>query len=192
MYSRLSRKHKREPRVCRNREYKSLYRAYSLTWPAAMQIYWNKRKFLRFSTCSRVQGVRPEKKMVDGKQVEDYWASSKKVRYVSWSFDNLVSSNEYIEHRKGLLMGWCKLKRMFKGSRDGAVVRALASHQCGPGSIPGLGVICGLSLLLVLVLAPRGFSPGTPVFPSPQKPTFLNSNSIWKVSPISAVRAKYI
>ena len=45
----------------------------------------------------------------------------------------------------------------FKGSRDGAVVRALASHQCGPGSIPGLGVICGLSLLLVLVLAPRVF-----------------------------------
>ena len=27
----------------------------------------------------------------------------------------------------------------------GAVVRALASHQCGPGSIPRLGVICGLS-----------------------------------------------
>ena len=43
------------------------------------------------------------------------------------------------------------------GSRYGAVVRALASHQCGPGSIPGLGVICGLSLLLVLVLAPRVF-----------------------------------
>ena len=64
------------------------------------------------------------------------------------------------------------------GSRDGAVVRALASHQCGPGSIPGPGVICGLSLLLVLVFAPRGFSPGTPVFPSPQKPTFPNSNSI--------------
>ena len=65
------------------------------------------------------------------------------------------------------------------GSRDGAVVRALAFHQCGPGSIPGLDVICGLSLLLVLFSAPRGFSPGTPVFPSPQKPTFLNSNSIW-------------
>ena len=42
---------------------------------------------------------------------------------------------------------------------DEAVVRALASHQCGSGSIPELGVICGLSLLLVLVLAPRGFSP---------------------------------
>ena len=31
--------------------------------------------------------------------------------------------------------------------------------------------------LLVLSVAPRGFSPGTPVFPSPQKPTFPNSNS---------------
>ena len=40
-------------------------------------------------------------------------------------------------------------------SRDGALVRALASQQCGPGSIPGLSVTCGLSLLLVLVLAPR-------------------------------------
>ena len=54
-------------------------------------------------------------------------------------------------------------------SRVGAVVRALASHQCVPGSIPGPGVICGLSFLLVLFLAPRCFSPGTPVFPSPQK-----------------------
>ena len=57
------------------------------------------------------------------------------------------------------------------------MVRALASHQCGPGSNPGVDAIYGLSLLLVLSLAPRGFSPGTPVFPSPQKPTFPNSNS---------------
>ena len=56
-------------------------------------------------------------------------------------------------------------------------MRALASHQCGPGSNPGVDAICGLSLLLVLSFAPRGFSPGTPVFPSPQKPTFPNSNS---------------
>ena len=54
-----------------------------------------------------------------------------------------------------------KYKEMFKlkkprGCRNGAVVRALASHQCGPGSIPRLGVICGLSLL-VLYSAPRGF-----------------------------------
>jgi len=43
------------------------------------------------------------------------------------------------------------------GSRDGAVVRALASHQCGPGFISAPGVTCGLSLLLVLVLAQRVF-----------------------------------
>ena len=42
-------------------------------------------------------------------------------------------------------------------------------------------------LLLVLELAPRGFSPGTPVFRSPQKPTFPNPNSIWEVLPITAV-----
>ena len=43
------------------------------------------------------------------------------------------------------------------GGRDGAVVRAFAFHQYGPGLIPGPGVKCGLSLLLVLVLAPRVF-----------------------------------
>ena len=39
--------------------------------------------------------------------------------------------------------------------------------------------ICGLSLLLVFSLASRGFSPGTLVFPSSQKLTLPNSNSIW-------------
>ena len=63
------------------------------------------------------------------------------------------------------------------GARDGAMLRALASHQCGLGSNPGVDAICGLSLLLVLSFAPRGFSPGTPVFPSHQKPTVPNSNS---------------
>ena len=51
------------------------------------------------------------------------------------------------------------------------MMRALAFHQCGLGSIPGFYAICGLSLL-VIYSALRGFSPGTPVFPSPQKPTF--------------------
>ena len=64
-------------------------------------------------------------------------------------------------------------------SKDGAVVRALASHQCGPGSNPGVDAKGGLRLLLVLSFAPRGFSPGTPVFPSPQKPKLPNYNSIW-------------
>ena len=67
-----------------------------------------------------------------------------------------------------------------KGNKGVAVARALAchpSHQCGPGSNPGVDAICGLSLLLVLSLALGGFSPGTLVFPPPQKPTFPNSNS---------------
>ena len=65
------------------------------------------------------------------------------------------------------------------GSKGGTVVRALASHQCGLGSNPDVDAICGLSLLLVLSLSPRGFPPGTLVFPSPQKPTLSNSNLIW-------------
>ena len=64
------------------------------------------------------------------------------------------------------------------GSRDGTVVRALLSHQCVQGLISGPSVICGSSLLLILYCAPGGFSLGTLVFPSPHKPTFLNSNLI--------------
>ena len=57
------------------------------------------------------------------------------------------------------------------------MVRALDSHQCGPGSNPRVEGIRGLSLLLVLSFAPRGFSPGTPVFPPSQKPKFSKSSS---------------
>ena len=55
--------------------------------------------------------------------------------------------------------------------RYGAVVRTLASHQCGPGSIPGLVVICGL-VEFVVGSRPcsKVFSPGTPVFLPPQSP----------------------
>ena len=51
------------------------------------------------------------------------------------------------------------------------MVRALTSYQCNPGSIPRVGVIFGLSLL-VLYSAPTGFSTDTPAFLSPQVPTF--------------------
>ena len=44
-------------------------------------------------------------------------------------------------------------KREKKRSRDSTVVRALASHQCG--------LEYGLSLFLILALAPRDFSPST-------------------------------
>ena len=52
-----------------------------------------------------------------------------------------------------------------------------ARLQCVPGSIPRPGVIYALSLLLVLFSALRFFSPGTPVSPSPQKPTFPSWNA---------------
>ena len=58
-------------------------------------------------------------------------------------------------------------------------MRALTSHQCGLSLYLGVAAICGLSLLLVLSLAPRGFSSGIPVFPSPQEQTRPNCNSIW-------------
>ena len=72
---------------------------------------------------------------------------------------------------------WLNWNLGSRDSRDGAVVRALASHQCVPGSIPGPDLICGLSLLLVLALAPRVF---LWVLRFSSKPTLLNSNSIWK------------
>ena len=51
------------------------------------------------------------------------------------------------------------------GSRDGAVVRALVSHRCGPGSIPGPGVIY-MWVEFVVGSRPcfKGFSPGSLVF----------------------------
>ena len=64
-------------------------------------------------------------------------------------------------------------------STDRAVVRAaLASHQCCPGSNSGINAISGFSLLLVLSFLREVFLRVlTPVFPSPQKPPFPNSNS---------------
>ena len=60
-------------------------------------------------------------------------------------------------------------------SKGGAVVTALASPQCGAGSNPSVNAICGLSLLLVLSLSLRRFSPSTLAFPSLQNPTFPKS-----------------
>ena len=51
--------------------------------------------------------------------------------------------------------------------------------NCGWGSVSRLVVTCGLSLL-VFFSALRGFSPGTPVFPSPQK-TCIWFNMIWLI-----------
>ena len=54
------------------------------------------------------------------------------------------------------------------------MVGAFVSHHYGPVSNSGGDSIRKFSLVLVLVLAPKGFSPDTPVFPFAQKPSFLN------------------
>ena len=70
------------------------------------------------------------------------------------------------------------LALLILGSRDGVVVIALASHLRGLGSSG--------SWLLVLYSAPRGFSPGCLVFPSPQKnkyfqiPIWTDAGLPWK------------
>ena len=63
-----------------------------------------------------------------------------------------------------------------EGSRVGAVVRALASHQCVPGSIPGPGVIrgfstvcCWFSILLFSILYSERFFSGYSGFPLSSK-----------------------
>ena len=95
--------------------------------------------------------------------------------------EGVKTRNVVVERQNNMVSVPRELMQYCLVSRDGAVVKTLVSHQCtqcGPGSIPGLDVIGGFSLLLVLYSALRGFSPGTPVFSSPQKPTFPNSNSI--------------
>ena len=70
-----------------------------------------------------------------------------------------------------MIIGFASPLRVVKGWRNGESTRLL------PISFPCLFPVGQLSLL-VLVLAPRGFSLGTPVVPSPQKPTFPISNLI--------------
>ena len=122
------------------------------------------------------------------KDCKSYWKLVKKAACYNSSTPLVVWSRESRHLKWTLFYHWRKACRetthlkwrpddRLWGARNGAVVRALASHQCGSSSNPGVDFICGLSLLLVLSLASRGFSPGTPVFPSPQKPTFPNSNS---------------
>ena len=57
-----------------------------------------------------------------------------------------------------------------RGARDGAVVRALASHQCGLGSNPGVDAICGLSFVVGFLPCSERFFSGYSGFPVSSKP----------------------
>ena len=115
--------------------------------------FW--RKFIYFASCAHAY---------------ETWEQSQ------W-ITRTLTCKQKIWGKIGYFWGPIQKPSLFSGSKGGAVVRALASHQFGPGSNPSVNTICGLSLFLVLSLAPRGFSLGTPVFPSPQKLTVPNSNS---------------
>ena len=60
------------------------------------------------------------------------------------------------------------------------IFRVKEAQECDPGSFPGHGVVRGLSLLLIPVLAARVFSGFSVFFPA-QKPTLLNILRLWQV-----------
>ena len=86
-------------------------------------------------------------------------------RHINWQwqvFDVFIILSKYFSIRFWL----CLTPKLILYNQLALLkLRALASHQCIPGSNPGVDAICGLSLLLVLSLAPTGFSPGAPVYP---------------------------
>ena len=66
-----------------------------------------------------------------------------------------------MKSKKKIQGEWESSSSSCQGGWDGAVARALASHQCGPGSIPGVDSICAAVKFLA---RSQGFSPGTLVF----------------------------
>ena len=96
------------------------------------------------------------------------------VPYIStYISDNITFS---FQVKKGRKRSGASGNTIFRVGRT--VVRALASRRCRLGSIPGTGIICGLSLLLVLSLLREVFLRVLRFFPLLKKPTFLNPNSI--------------
>ena len=74
-----------------------------------------------------------------------------------------VPQYQLIEKTAGTLKAVCSTKVTIEQRwRSGESTRL--PPMCPAGSIPRPGVICGLNLLF-LYSAPKGFSPGTPVFP---------------------------
>ena len=75
-------------------------------------------------------------------------SSSKILRYGSLLSTLFSVFGSVVKHGFSCLIYYvslCYFLQNLDVSRDGAVVRAVASHQCVPGSIPGPVVICGLS-----------------------------------------------
>ena len=65
----------------------------------------------------------------------------------------------------------------FWGCKCGAVVRALSSHQCGPGFKSQCQRYMWVEFVVGSLPCSERFFSGFSGFPSPDKPTFPNSNS---------------
>ena len=78
------------------------------------------------------------------------------------------------------------IKESYLESSGGVVVRALASHQCGPGFDSHTRCHTWVEFVGSLLCSESFCSPGTPVFPSPQKPKF---DLIWFQITVSSISA---
>lgn len=113
------------------------------------------------------------------------------ILYYSWLTVMINCFGRRIRH-----LWRCKIRKTCKEAGITQSVRALASHQCSPGSIPGLGVVCGLCLLLLSSLL-QGFFPGysstksntfkfqfDPQYTDPGKLLALNNGYLFAVNPM--------
>ena len=80
---------------------------------------------------------------------------------------------------KAIFEPWFKLLGFDCGSRDGAVVRVLPSHQCELGLNPG-PVVTWIEFVISSHPCSKRFSLGPPVFLLQRKTNILNSNSTWQ------------
>ena len=104
------------------------------------------------------------------------------------AYDSLVDEEDTNEHLKEafrtrfqsnintFFLRHASIPMNYEFTLGSQMLNALPSHRCGPGSILSSDHMWA-KFVIGSFSAPRGFPPGTPVFPSPQKPALLNSNS---------------
>ena len=87
--------------------------------------------------------------------------------------------NNVLTPTEGPIAGWAYKRQGFGGKQGWRSGESARLPPVWPGFDSQTPRHMCVEFVVGSLLAPRGFSPGTPVFPSPQKPTFLNFNSIW-------------
>ena len=98
-------------------------------------------------------------------QIEDIRRGGAKINFIFEWWKHYFTNERMVYIKSSSICS--NASKMAMGSKGGAVVRALASHRCGPRSNPGIDSIYRLSLMLVLSFFRTGVSPGRPLFTSP-------------------------